>query len=41
MNQNLKTTLKAWPVVAAITIGLCFLTQRVAALLGFELPEKR
>ena len=41
MNHNLKTTLKAWPVVAAITIGLCFLTQRVAALLGFELPDQQ
>lgn len=41
MNQNLKTTLKAWPVIAAITIGLCFLTQRVASLLGFELPDQQ
>ena len=41
MNKNLKTTLKAWPVIAAITIGLCFLTQRVALLLGFELPDQQ
>ena len=41
MNKNLKTTLKAWPVIAAITIGLCFLTQHVASLLGFELPDQQ
>lgn len=41
MNQNLKTTLKTWPAVAALTIGLCFLTQRTAALLGFELPDQQ
>ena len=41
MNQNLKTTLKTWPAVAALTIGLCFLTQRTAALLGIELPDQQ
>ena len=41
MNKNLKTTFKAWPVIAAITIGLCFLTQRVASLLGVELPDQQ
>ena len=33
--------MKEWPVIAAITIGLCFLTQRVALLLGFELPDQQ
>jgi membrane protease YdiL (CAAX protease family) len=41
MSKNLKTTFKAWPVIAAITIGLCFLTQRVASLLGVELPDQQ
>ena len=41
MNRNMKTTLKAWPAIAAITIGLCFLTQRVASWLGIELPDQQ
>ena len=41
MSGNLKTTLRAWPIVAAATIGLCFLTQNVAAWLGFELPDQQ
>ena len=32
MNDRLKTTLHAWPVIAAAAIGLCFLTQGVAKL---------
>ena len=38
--NRLKFTLKAWPVVAAATIGLCFLTQLVAKLFGVELPDQ-
>jgi len=37
---NLKFTLKAWPVVAGATIGLCFLTQAAARLFGVELPDQ-
>ena len=37
----LKTTLKAWPVVAAATIGLCLLTKTVAGLLGFDIPDQQ
>jgi len=39
-NLNLKLTLKAWPIVALVTIGLCFLTQQVAKLFGIELPDQ-
>ena len=38
--SNLKLTLKAWPVIAAATIGLCFLTQTVAKWFGVELPDQ-
>ena len=38
--SNLKFTLKAWPVIAAATIGLCFLTQGVAKLCGIDLPDQ-
>ena len=37
---NLKLTLKAWPVIAAATIGLCYLTQTVAKWFGIELPDQ-
>ena len=40
MNDRLKTTLQAWPVIAAAAIGLCFLTQGVAKLFGIELPDQ-
>ena len=40
-NKNLKTTLKAWPIIAAATIGLCFLTKAVADLMGVELPDQQ
>ena len=40
MSGNLKTTLKAWPVVTALTIGLCYLTQLVAGWIGIELPDQ-
>ena len=36
----MKTTLKAWPFIAAVTIGLCFLTQGVARLFGIDLPDQ-
>lgn len=41
MNGKLKTTLKAWPVIAGATIGLCYLTQTVAKLFGIELPDQQ
>ena len=41
MNEKLKFTLKAWPVIAVATIGLCFLTQGVAKLFGKELPDQQ
>lgn len=41
MNDNLRRTLKAWPVVAAATIGLCFLTQSAAKLFGVDLPDQQ
>ena len=40
MNDKLKFTLKAWLVIAAATIGLCFLTQGVAKLFGIDLPDQ-
>ena len=33
-------TLKAWPVIALATIGLCYLTQTVAKGFGIELPDQ-
>ena len=38
--NRLKFTFKAWPVIAAATIGLCFLTQGVAKLFGIDLPDQ-
>ena len=38
--RNLKFTLKAWPMIAAATIGLCYLTQLVAGWFGIELPDQ-
>jgi len=37
---NLKFTLKAWPVITLVTIGLCYLTQTVASWFGFDLKEQ-
>ena len=38
---NLRLTLKAWPVITAVTIGLCYLTQVVAKVVfGVDLPEQ-
>ena len=36
----LRLTLKAWPVIAAATIGLCYLTQTVAGWMGITLPDQ-
>ena len=41
MNAKLKTTLRAWPAIAAATIGLCFVTQAVAKLFGIDLPDQQ
>ena len=38
---KLKFTLKAWPVIAVATIGLCYLTQLVAGWCGIELKEQQ
>ena len=38
--SRLRLTLKAWPVIAAATIGLCYLTQTVAKGFGIELPDQ-
>jgi len=38
--NRLAFTLKAWPVVTLLTIGLCFLTQAVAKLFGIDLPDQ-
>ena len=38
--SNLNLTLRAWPVIALATIGLCFLTQTVAKWFGVELPDQ-
>ena len=38
--NRLKFTLKAWPVVAAATIGLCYFTQAAASWIGIELPDQ-
>ena len=38
--KSLLLTLKAWPVIALATIGLCYLTQTVAKSFGIELPDQ-
>ena len=38
--QRFLFTLKAWPVIALATIGLCYLTQTVASWLGVTLPDQ-
>ena len=38
--SRLRLTLKAWPVIAAATIGLCYFTQLVAKGFGIELPDQ-
>lgn len=39
--KNLKLTFAAWPVITLITIGICFLTQQTAKLLGIEIPDQQ
>ena len=39
--KRLKLTLKSWPVITAVTIGLCYLTQTVAKWFGIELPDQK
>jgi len=39
--SNLHLTLKAWPVIAVATIGLCYLTQQVASWFGIALPDQQ
>ncbi|MBO7684187.1 MAG: CPBP family intramembrane metalloprotease [Kiritimatiellae bacterium] len=41
MHENLVKTVKAWPVIAAVTISLCFATQWVAGLFGIDLPDQQ
>ena len=38
--KSLRLTIKAWPVIALATIGLCYLTQTVAKSFGIELPDQ-
>ena len=38
--SSLRLTLRAWPVIAIATIGLCFLTQLVAGWFGIDLKEQ-
>ena len=38
--NNLQLVLKSWPLIALLTIGLCYLTQTVAKLFGVELPDQ-
>lgn len=38
--SNLKFTLKAWPVIAVATIGLCYITHTVSGWLGIDLKEQ-
>ena len=38
--NNMKTTLKACPVIALATTGLCLVTQGVAKLFGIDLPDQ-
>lgn len=39
--SSLRLTLRAWPVITAVTIGLCYLTQTVAKWFGIELPDQK
>ena len=39
--KNLTFTLKAWPVIAGATIGLCYLTQTIAKAFGVDLPDQQ
>ena len=39
-SNNLFLTLKSWPLIALLTIGLCYLTQTIAKWFGIELPDQ-
>ena len=39
--SSLKITLRAWPIVTLLTIGLCYLTQTVAKWFGVDLPDQQ
>ena len=39
--SSLRLTLRAWPVITAVTIGLCYLTQTVAKWFGIDLPDQK
>lgn len=38
--KALTFTLKIWPVVTLVTVGLCYLTQTVAGWFGVNLPDQ-
>ena len=38
--SKLRLTLRAWPLITAATVGLCYLTQTVAKWFGIELPDQ-
>jgi len=40
-SASLRFTLKAWPVITLVTIGLSFATQQVAEWCGVQLPEQQ
>ena len=39
--SSLRLTLRAWPIVTLLTIGLCYLTQTVAKWFGVDLPDQK
>ena len=39
-SNNLAIVIKSWPLIALLTIGLCYLTQTVAKWFGIELPDQ-
>ncbi len=39
--HRIRFTLKVWPVVTLVTIGLCYLTQLVAGWFGIDLPDQQ
>ncbi len=39
-SNNLAIVIKFWPLIALLTIGLCYLTQAGAKLIGIELPDQ-
>ena len=40
MNERLKTTLRAWPVITAATVAICYITKLGAELIGIVLPDQ-